>query len=303
MSTLKEIAKKIWLTRVEPRLLAAPLTVQLTQRALYSTEAGTVTSTTDETLIVSLTTFGKRIYEVYLTIESLLQQTLKPNKIILWLSKDEFNEDDIPIILKRQRKRGLEIACCEELRSYNKLIPTLQTYPKATIVTVDDDMIYPFDLLENLYKEHKKNPNTVVCYRYTKLSFDRTGNIKPYNKWTFDYQGNEKCMNVQPAGVGGVLYPPDCFHKDVLRVDLFTKLSPTADDVWFRVMTLLNGIPCKRVRFGIKAIPLHNNQDSALKYINITKKQNDVQIKNVFRHYKIPLSYKGIIQFQTKTQP
>ncbi|MDR0763178.1 MAG: hypothetical protein LBF01_01600, partial [Bacteroidales bacterium] len=150
MSVLKNFAKKIWLTRVEPRLLTAPLTVQLTQSALYSTESGITPSTTDETLIVSLTTHGKRIYEVYLAIESILRQTLKPNKIILWLSKNKFNENNIPLILKKQQQRGLEIAFCEDVKSYTKLIPTLQMYPQAVIITVDDDILYPFDLIENL---------------------------------------------------------------------------------------------------------------------------------------------------------
>ena len=36
-------------------------------------------------IVVSLTTYGNRIHEVYLTIESLLHQTVKPDRIILWL--------------------------------------------------------------------------------------------------------------------------------------------------------------------------------------------------------------------------
>jgi hypothetical protein len=295
MAILKKLAKKIWLQRIEPRLLAAPLTVQLTQHALHSTEKG-ITGDTD--LIISLTTYGKRIHEVYLPIESLLQQTLKPGKIILWLSKDEFNENNIPLILKKQRERGLEIAYCEDLRSYKKLIPTLQVYPNATIITVDDDVIYPFDLLENLMRGHKENPNTVICYRCHKFTYNNSGKLKPYCKWLTDYKGEELCFDTLPTGVGGILYPPNCFHKDVLQKDLFTKLAPTADDVWFKAMTLLNGIPCKKTSFVTKIITLQNNQDTALERINVAGKRNNIQIKQVFDYYKIPLLYSGVKKFQ-----
>lgn len=95
-------------------------------------------------------------------------------------------------------------------------------------------------------------------------------------------------MDTLPTGVSGILYPPNCFHEDVTRKDLFSKLSPTADDVWFKAMTLLNSIPCKKISSGIaKAIPLYNNQDTALMHINVAGRQNDVQIKQVFDYYNL----------------
>ena len=39
----------------------------------------------DADIIVSLTTYGRRIHSVYATIESLMEQTMKANRIILWL--------------------------------------------------------------------------------------------------------------------------------------------------------------------------------------------------------------------------
>ena len=61
-------------------------------------------------LIVSLTTHGKRIETVYHTIESIFQQTLKPNRVILWLGNNEWNDvRDLPISLHTQMSRGWEI--------------------------------------------------------------------------------------------------------------------------------------------------------------------------------------------------
>ncbi|MGL5426399.1 MAG: hypothetical protein ACRDAS_00590, partial [Cetobacterium sp.] len=86
-------------------------------------------------IIVSLTTYNKRIYDVHLTIESLFRQTLMPNKIILWLAEDEFNRYNIPFMLQKLEKKGLEIGFCKDLKSYKKLIPTLVKYPNDIVIT------------------------------------------------------------------------------------------------------------------------------------------------------------------------
>ena len=56
------------------------------QNILHLHEPGvTDTKYGDHDIIVSLTTYGKRIYEVAVTIESIMEQTMKANRIILWI--------------------------------------------------------------------------------------------------------------------------------------------------------------------------------------------------------------------------
>ena len=59
-------------------LIENKLTVSaLQQKALYSHENGTVQSLSiDKPIVVSLTTYGKKIYEVYLVVESIFQHGL-----------------------------------------------------------------------------------------------------------------------------------------------------------------------------------------------------------------------------------
>lgn len=101
-------------------------------------------------IIVSLTSSGQRIHNAYLAIESIMQQTLKPNKIILWLAEEEFSHNQLPESLKILESRGLEIRFCEDQKTYNKLIPTLKLHPDDIIITIDDNVIYPIDLLDRL---------------------------------------------------------------------------------------------------------------------------------------------------------
>src|SRR5690606_16598971 len=60
-------------------------------------------------LIVSLTSFPARIDRLWLVVECILRQSYKPDRIILWLSKEQFTTvNELPKSLLEQRSRGLE---------------------------------------------------------------------------------------------------------------------------------------------------------------------------------------------------
>lgn len=243
-----------------------------------------------ENLVVSLTTYSKRIFSVHLTIESLLNQTKKPNKLILWLAEDEFNDDNLPLVLIKQKERGLTVNFCKDLKSYKKLIPTLNEHSSDAIVTVDDDVIYPFDFLEKLHRTHLSAPDCVCYFRGHKMKFIDIHTLAPYATWQHDWQGIKKDIDVLPTGIGGVLYPPKCFHKDIMNESLFMKLAPHGDDIWFKAMTLLNGIKTKKVAtllpFSEEFIDVDGTQDIGLWRANVGGGRNDEQIRAVFDYYK-----------------
>lgn len=244
-------------------------------------------------LIASLTTYGDRISSVHIAIESLLQQTLKPNRIILWLSKDEFNDENLPETIKAMCKRGLEVKYCEDYKSYKKLLPSLMAYPDATIITFDDDIVYPTDLIEQLYNTHLQYPQDIICARCHKITFDDNGNIAPYKTWEWEAEATTADSTTFPTGGAGCLYPSGCFHKDVTDYDKIKHLSPYADDVWFKFMTLLNN---RNSRRGYK----YNDFEAKFYYFNFTTDRlmlynyeqdgNDKQIKNMLEAYPEALS-------------
>ena len=101
------------------------LTSNLQDKAMNSVNSGISDEKYCENdIIISLTSYASRVQTVHLTIESLLNQTIKPNKIILWLNAP-YNSDNIPQILKKQINRGLEVKFAEDYKSYDKLIHSL----------------------------------------------------------------------------------------------------------------------------------------------------------------------------------
>lgn len=241
-------------------------------------------------LIISLTSYGNKLQLLYLTIESLLHQTIKPNRIILWLDKTKYNTyESIPISLHKQTKRGLEIRLCEDVRSYTKLVPSLLNFPDSIIISTDDDIIYPIDFVERLYRAYQKDSSKIYFYRGHYILFNDNGTPKPYLEWVA--KGAKGCDIYNfPTGVSGILYPPHCYHEDMTNKELFLKLCPYADDVWFKTMTMLKGTLCEQIptpNFENLFIPLDIDETSSLQSINVVGGGNDKQIKAVFDYYKI----------------
>ena len=191
-------------------------------------------------LIVSLTSFPARINTVHLTINTLLRQKVKPDRVILWLTEEQFPNGKLPDELIRLLDLGLEIKYCEDLRSYKKLVPTLKEFPDDIIVTVDDDMFYPTDWLEGLYDAYLKNPENIYTRRGCRVQIvdGKISVLKP-RSYNFDYNFPIDMNNLIMGG-SGTLYPPNSLHNDIFNIEQIKNLIPTHYDIYFWIMAILN---------------------------------------------------------------
>lgn len=245
----------------------------------------------DHDIIVSLTTYSKRIYDVHLTIESIMEQTMKANRIILWLDYS-FENQPLPKALQLLQKRGLQIEYCKDIRSYTKLIPALKKYSNDAIITIDDDLVYEFDLLEKLIMAYQQDSSYIYCNRHHRMRLNTESKLLPYMQWTWNYTGADTNIMNFPTGVGGILYPPHSLDEDVFNEDVFLKICKYADDVWFKAMAMKKGTLSKKVYThnpkGIEYIENEFVQDIGLKNINTQEDcLNDKQIAAVFNKYNL----------------
>lgn len=246
----------------------------------------------DEGLIVSLTSFPQRMYEIHYTLYSLLTQTVKPAKVILWLGEEQFPnlEKDIPEKVLKLRENGLTIEWHKNLRSYTKLVPSLKKYPNNIIITADDDIYYETDWLKKLLKSYEINKNSIICHRAHRVKFTKNG-LAPYKKWPKKIKGGKASYLNFLTGVGGVLYPPNSLYKDVLNEELFMELAPKADDVWFWAMAVLNKTRILVVKDWIRELTYVNPErerglTNEITLFSFNKKGgNDLQIEKVLNHY------------------
>lgn len=251
------------------------------------TEQGVVLNHRATEVVISLTSYGERIRTAYLAIESIMQAIVKPDRIILWLADDEKGKE-IPVALQKQMKRGLEIRYCKDTRSYKKLIPALQAFPDAIIVTIDDDMIYDADFLDTLLYGYQQHSDCIIANRTHRIVCGTDGKPVSYLNWQWwSYVTQPSHFNFL-TGCGGVLYPPHCLDKEVLNEESFMSLCPTADDIWFNAMALKNGTRvfrsirtnCFEIESStITSLASHNN--------NASDCRNDVQLKAVYGKYDL----------------
>jgi hypothetical protein len=120
------------------------------------------------------------------------------------------------------------------------LIPSLKEFPLDVIITADDDIVYRKNWLETLMSDHEKHPGDICCHRCHYIKLDK-GMPMPYAKWEWNTKRHGVSARNFNTGVGGVLYPPDCFYKDVLDSQLYTVLTPTNDDIWYWAMAVMKG--------------------------------------------------------------
>ena len=266
--------------------------LSLADHMLHDREMGVNTDLyTNHRIILSLTTFGKRIYDVAFTIESIMQQSMKANKIILWLDYS-FEKKRLPHSLERQCERGLEICYCDDIRSYQKLIPSLRCFPNDAIITIDDDALYDPDLLERLIVPYLESPQFIYCHRYHKMELDHKGFLLPYNKWDLYCKDEEPSHLNFATGVGGILYPPHSLDEEVLNESVFMDICKYADDVWFKAMAIKKGTKVKKVytrtRTCSEYLLNESVQDVGLLNINFKGEMlNDKQLAAVFSKYDL----------------
>ncbi|MCB9979396.1 MAG: NUDIX hydrolase [Rhodospirillales bacterium] len=247
-------------------------------------------------VVVSLTSFPERLYDVHYALYSLLKQSMKPDKLILWLGREQFpnGESDIPDEVLRLKDFGLEVAWCKDTKSYKKLIPALEAYPDCIVVTADDDAFYHKDWLRLLYESYLENPECVHCHRAHRIGLEKDSSISPYEAWTRCIEGVDISYRNWFTGVGGVLYPPGSLCPDVSNENLFMDLAPTTDDIWFWGMALANNTKIKVVGHNISDIVSVNfervtgkSSEFKLSDQNIGGRLNEHSLHRVLQRYDL----------------
>lgn len=255
----------------------------------------------NEEVIVSLTSYSRRLLDVSVTIESIMQGTMKPNRFVLCL-EEELKGSTLPLTIQNQQKRGLEILYYKNIRSYLKLIPTLKKYPDAAIMTIDDDMIYDYDLVEKLVNAHITHPKNIVANRIFRIVLGEDKRPLNYPFWEKNSNPKDDSVLNTFTAVGGTLYPPHCLHPEVFNEDVFMDICPHADDIWFYAMALMAGTrvvkaPTRNqggdefmINEDVQDMGLFNTNSSSGE--NSTLTGNDKQLKAVLDKYNLWDIYK-----------
>ena len=245
-------------------------------------------------VIVSFTSFPARINNVWQVVECMMRQSLKPSKILLWLSKEQFpTADSIPQSLRDREGDTFEIRMVGgDVRSHKKYLYAVTEYPNDYIFLIDDDIYYPTDLLERTLKAHLDNPQSVICNYGVRVRWDENGKLMPYRKWPRLYRRTDK--DVFFGSGGGTLIHSSLLYDDVTKIDIAQDLTPIADDIWLNAMVNLAGTERILLDNG-QILPICIENDEKLATQNRERDLNDEQLQNIVNYY---LVHKGIHPFE-----
>lgn len=240
----------------------------------------------DKRVIVSLTSFPARLDDLWLVVNCMFHQTCPPDKIVLWLSKQEVSSiDHVPDSLKRLQGDCFEIHFVEEaLRSHMKYYYALQCFRDENdiVITIDDDIYYPPHVIERLLIGAEAYPKSVIANTVLE-SAHKNGKIADYKDWPDIFEpGMSKDYFF--LGVGGVLYPPNALCPEVFNSSVFLDVCKMADDVWLNAMARLNNTSVYHTVSKDLLMEIDNDNTPRLRLQNVGQNFNDQQIDNVRKY-------------------
>lgn len=240
-------------------------------------------------IIVSLTSYPGRIHCVHKAIESLLNQTTKPDMIILWLAGSQFpgKLKDLPRELLSLRRYGLTISWCDDLKSHKKYYQVMQQYPNDIVITVDDDLYYDEDMIELLFNAHQRHPGCVCAMRCHLIRFGANGKPLPYKQWLREQSEyvNTPLMQLFSTSGAGTLYPPACMSHELFNKEAIREICLDADDLWLKTMQIINRVKTVQVTSNRPLRYVEDSQHNALWHTNVTNNGNDEQLKQLAIRY------------------
>lgn len=198
-----------------------------------------------KTIIVSFTTLPNRmgfLKDVLTSITS--KQTLRPDKVVLYITKDDFK--DKPESIKNLEKEFDTFECRLIDENYGvatKLIPALKDFPNNIIVNIDDDIEYKYDLIENLYESYLKNDDCIITACSNKCFIGDDGKVTLHvnesKNSVFEFR---KGYDIIPLSGHGTLYPPHIFdNTKILDFNEMKKRCPTNDEQWLWANAIIAG--------------------------------------------------------------
>lgn len=188
-------------------------------------------------LVVSFTTIPSRIERIGPMLDSVLAQTIKPDRIVLWIPNRCVKEGTEYIIPNWMRGLPIEIGNCGcDYGPATKLIPSLlsEDNSETRIIALDDDVSYEQHAFEELNAASLKCPDRSLGFMGCRAgpTFIHAERITSF-----------KDVDVL-GGYRGVIYRRGLFDDSILK-DLMTLLEKgpfVCDDQLFSWNLLRRGI-------------------------------------------------------------
>ncbi len=212
-----------------------------------------------------------------------MYQTMKADEIVLFLDEESGSKR-----IKHENeliKAGLRIERYKKnLRPHCKYYYAMEEYKDSIIITIDDDVLYPDNLIKNLYDAHLMYPESIIAHRAHKVT-DADGIVKKISDFGWEISSTKPEKYFCATGVGGVLYPVGEYRESFLDENTIIRCSLNADDIWLmyqeaRLKKSVYALPAYRLRYIA-----HSQEEEGLTVRNDGLEENQIWLENLEKHY------------------
>lgn len=209
-------------------------------------------------IVVSLTTIPARLAHLEPTFRSILAQSRRADRILLYLPKvyrrKEFGSYEVPRV-----PDGVEVRICEfDYGPATKILPAVKEFAgtRTTIIYCDDDQIYDPGWIARLSASSRAYPNDCITDRGLRVGkldararkkdlgyrLSRLATLGLWNPLKRFDAGANGIVEIA-MGFGGVLVRPDFFPPSVFDIP---SILWTVDDIWLSGQMAVNGITIRQ---------------------------------------------------------
>lgn len=230
-------------------------------------------------ITVNLTTTPARLPYIAPALHSLNMQSTPPELIVLWITQECDLSCFVSFLDKGYDVKGISVKFLKEWGSATKLIAPLESNESELIVTADDDVTYPSNWLENLYKKFKG------LNHYQPYAVGYRGKIldsNSYKESTCTY-AQQNCDVDIITGTWGAMYKAEWFDVEELK-QWFTQNQPESnycDDIVINAYLKSKGIGRYCIKSDSEFKPTKAHSINALWDINKDAPYNDELIKRL----------------------
>lgn len=186
-------------------------------------------------ILVSLAIHADEIDSAARTINTLLRQTVRPDRLILHLYDwdAEQKQRPVPNALARCLRRGVELRRCEDAPVNSGRLALWEEEADAIIVTASGGFFFRAEMIERLSAAYRRNPDMIHCHRAQKIrsKADDGGSAG------LGYDPVPSYLN-QPCIGEGCLFPPRALSGVSSVRERVFDFSPADEDTQFWLLAL-----------------------------------------------------------------
>lgn len=237
-------------------------------------------------IIVNITTWTKRDWCLYPMLKNLKQQTLHPDKIVLWLSEEEYDKDKLPQSIQKciDEKLLTDVMWVKNNTKGHKRYDCFKHFNDCYNILLDDDILYKPSFIEELVNEAKKHQNCVTVYSSYSVEYD---GVK-ITRGQYIKEPSHKNNFI----AGRCCFPPHIFPFDAYENEkLRNEYVLNCDESWYRPFFIKHDIKINVMRqWDNSHYPIiGGSQDECLWNLNGKVMQNGMRDKerNFYNAIKI----------------